>query len=52
MVGFVQNKNSESTLKNHHIECFYAVKEGSEKLKGQKAEANSTLNANITANST
>jgi len=42
MVGFVQDKNSGSTMKNHNVECFYAVKESSEQLKGDKIAGNST----------
>ena len=31
MVGFVQDTNSGSSLSQHHIECFYGVKEASDK---------------------
>ena len=36
MVGFVQKKNS-STIENHKVQCFYAIKTDSEAIDAKDA---------------
>lgn len=33
MVGFIQNKDSRSTMKEHNVDCFYAIKTDAETTK-------------------
>lgn len=45
MVGFVQDKKNPTSLAEHHIECFYGVKESIDKPKAAELKQNSTAEA-------